>query len=165
MYVCTCLLADIHESCGGQGSLSGVFLNRSTLFSEVGLLATQGLINLTRLAGPQVLDLPVFRPHPSLALGFVCCHSQLFTWIVGDLNSRPHACVASTLPIESHPQGLYKTLNNIFWGWGYSSVSRLFTRHAYKKHAFPIWKIVISWLVVPGSVPQKHINRVGWACL
>lgn len=79
IHVCTCLCADIHDGSGGQRALSGVLLSPSTFLSEVGLPATPELIHLTRLAGPQALDPPVFIPHHTLALGRVCCHTQLLT--------------------------------------------------------------------------------------
>lgn len=97
MYVCTYLCAGVHDRSGGQRSRSGVFLNHSTFLSEVGLLAIQEFINLTRLAGPQALDPSVFIPHPTLALGFVCCHTQLFIWMVGGSELRP-SCLVECLP-------------------------------------------------------------------
>lgn len=105
-------------------------------------------------------------PHPSTGM-CVLPHSAL-NMDGGGSELRPQACVSSTLPIEPPPQVLYEKhlkKQNTFSEAGDVALSAVLARHAYKEHAFPIWKTVNNWLVVPGSVPQKHINRAWWSCL
>lgn len=114
MYVSTCLCAGIHGRVGDQRSLSGVLLNFSTLFSEVGLLAAQEGAHLFDKA--TWLTSPGSRLHlPSLSTGICMLPRSAFYTNTGDLNLGPQACMANTLLIEPPLQVLYENIEKYFF--------------------------------------------------
>lgn len=125
IYVCTCLCTGIHDGGGDQRSQSGVLLNFSTLFSEVGLLAAQEEAHLFDKAS--WLTSPGSHLYlPSLSTGMCMPPYSAFYMNTGDLNLGPHSCMR----VLSHlSRSCMKTLKNVFSEAGkYNSVGKVFAR-------------------------------------